>query len=157
MLPEAMGLSFSVPRVAKIPRSLQNIYKELCQDIGCKMPGHGNLSSWVNEGVLLINRSLSVEEGKPNSHKDIGWHAVTEALISALSAEHYGIVFILWGNNARSLLPHIAKNGHTIIESSHPSPIGGSCNKGFFGSRPFSRANKALIELGKKPVRWEID
>jgi uracil-DNA glycosylase len=156
VVPEAMGLSFSVPRIAKIPPSLRNIFKELHEDIGCPIPSHGDLSAWAAEGVLLINRSLSVERGRPNSHKDLGWHQVTESLISALSREHYGIVFILWGGKARSLVPHIAKNGHTIIESSHPSSMGGSCHKGFFGSRPFSRANRALIELGKKPINWEI-
>jgi len=99
---------------------------------------------------------LSVEKDKPSSHKNLGWQIVTEALIASLSQMRPGIVFILWGNHAKSLRPCIADNRHTIIESSHPSPIGGSCNKGFFGSRPFSRANEALAKAGKQKIDWRI-
>jgi uracil-DNA glycosylase len=155
-VPEAMGLSFSVPRGVKIPPSLRNIFKELNQDIGCQVPEHGDLTKWVGQGVLLLNRMLSVEKDKPGSHSKLGWQPITEALISALSQQHSGIVFILWGNHAKSIRPFIADNGHTIIESSHPSPIGGSCNKGFFGSRPFSRANEALATLGKQTIDWSL-
>ncbi|WP_020562999.1 uracil-DNA glycosylase [Methylosarcina fibrata] len=155
-VPEAMGLSFSVPKDVKIPPSLRNIFKELNQDIGCRVPEHGDLTNWVEQGVLLLNRMLSVEKDKPGSHSKLGWQPITEALISALSQQHSGIVFILWGNHAKSIRSFIADNGHTIIESSHPSPIGGSCNKGFFGSRPFSRANVALATLGKKSIDWSI-
>jgi uracil-DNA glycosylase len=156
LVPEAMGLSFSVPRGIKIPPSLRNIFKELNQDIGCPVPEHGDLTNWVEQGVLLLNRMLSVEKDKPGSHSKLGWQPVTEALVSALSQQHSGIVFILWGNHAKSIRPFIADNVHTIIESSHPSPIGGSCNKGFFGSRPFSRANEALANLGKQTIDWSI-
>lgn len=155
-VPEAMGLSFSVPNGVKIPPSLRNIFKELNQDIGCQMPDHGDLTNWVDQGVLLLNRMLSVEQDKPGSHSKLGWQPITEALVSALSQQHSGIVFILWGNYAKSIRPFIADNGHTIIESSHPSPIGGSCNKGFFGSRPFSRANEALVSLGKQTIDWSL-
>jgi uracil-DNA glycosylase len=155
-VPEAMGLSFSVPKGVKIPPSLRNIFKELNQDIGCQVPEHGDLTNWAEQGVLLLNRMLSVEKDKPGSHSKLGWQPITEALVSALSQQHSGIVFILWGNHAKSIRPFIADNGHTIIESSHPSPIGGSCNKGFFGSRPFSRANEALANLGKQTIDWSL-
>jgi uracil-DNA glycosylase len=155
-VPEAMGLSFSVPRGVKIPPSLRNIFKELNHDIGCQVPEHGDLTNWVGQGVLLLNRMLSVEKDKPSSHSKLGWQPITEALVSALSEQHSGIVFILWGNHAKSIRPYITDNGHTIIESSHPSPIGGSCNKGFFGSRPFSRANAALANLGKQTIDWSL-
>ncbi len=155
-VPEAMGLSFSVPKGVKIPPSLRNIFKELNQDIGCPIPSHGDISSWVDQGVLLLNRMLSVEQDKPGSHSKLGWQPITEALVSALSQQHSGIVFILWGNHAKSIRPFIADNAHAIIESSHPSPIGGSCNKGFFGSRPFTRANEALANLGKQTIDWSL-
>lgn len=155
-VPEAMGLSFSVPKGIKIPPSLRNIFKELNQDIGCQVPEHGDLTNWAEQGVLLLNRMLSVEKDKPGSHSKLGWQPVTEGLVSALSQQHSGIVFILWGNHAKSIRPCIADNGHTVIESSHPSPIGGSCNKGFFGSRPFSRANEALASLGKEIIDWRL-
>jgi uracil-DNA glycosylase len=155
-VPEAMGLSFSVSKGVKIPPSLRNIFKELNHDIGCQVPEHGDLTKWVDQGVLLLNRMLSVEQDKPGSHSKLGWQPIIEALISALSQQHSGIVFILWGNHAKSIRPFIADNGHSIIESSHPSPIGGSCNKGFFGSRPFSRANEALANLGKQTINWSL-
>lgn len=155
-VPEAIGLSFSVPKGVKIPPSLRNIFKELNQDLGCPIPEHGDLTNWVEHGVLLLNRMLSVEKDKPGSHNKLGWQPITEALVSALSQQHSGIVFILWGNHAKSIRPFIANNEHTIIESSHPSPIGGSCNKGFFGSRPFSRANEALANLGKQTIDWSL-
>lgn len=155
-VPEAMGMSFSVPKGIKIPPSLRNIFKELNQDVGCPAPDHGDLTAWADRGVLLLNRMLSVQKDKPGSHSKLGWQQVTEALVSALSQQHSGIVFILWGNHAKSVRPFIANNEHTIIESSHPSPIGGSCNKGFFGSRPFSRANEALANLGKQTIDWSL-
>lgn len=155
-VPEAMGLSFSVSKEVKIPPSLRNIFKELNQDVGCPAPDHGDLTAWADRGVLLLNRMLSVQKDKPGSHSKLGWQQVTEALVSALSQQHSGIVFILWGNHAKSVRPFIANNEHTIIESSHPSPIGGSCNKGFFGSRPFSRANEALANLGKQTIDWSL-
>ncbi|WP_051961818.1 uracil-DNA glycosylase [Methylobacter sp. BBA5.1] len=126
-VPEAMGLSFSVPKGIKIPPSLRNIFKELNQDVGYPAPDHGDLTAWADRGVLLLNRMLSVQKDKPGSHSKLGWQQVTEALVSALSQQHSGIVFILWGNHAKSVRPFIANNEHTIIESSHPSPIGGSC------------------------------
>lgn len=154
--PEAMGLSFSVPPGGRRPPSLRNIYKELQSDLGVEVPTSGDLTPWAEQGVLLLNTVLTVEKGRPKSHDKLGWQAITAGLLQALSVSQAGLVFILWGNSAKSLKEHIADNGHTLIESSHPSPIGGSCNKGFFGSRPFSRANQALALAGKQPVDWAL-
>ena len=153
---EAMGLSFSVPRGIKTPPSLVNIYKEIRSELGYEIPGHGDLSNWAEQGVLLLNTVLSVEQDKPKSHDKFGWQTLTSALVEALSSSRSGLVFMLWGNSAKALQEHIADNRHTIIASSHPSPIGGSCNKGFFGSRPFSRANAALREQGFAAIDWAL-
>jgi uracil-DNA glycosylase len=120
------------------------------------MPDHGDLTGWAEQGVLLLNTVLSVEQDKPKSHDRFGWQTLTAALVAALSASRSGLVFMLWGNSAKSLQEHIVPNGHTIIASSHPSPIGGSCNKGFFGSRPFSRANAALRSQGQAAIDWAL-
>ena len=156
LAPEATGLSFSVPRGARLPPSLRNIFKELASDLGLAMPGHGDLTPWAAQGVLLLNTVLSVEQDKPKSHDKFGWQTLTAALVEALSSSRSGLVFMLWGNSAKALQEHIASNGHTIIASSHPSPIGGSCNKGFFGSRPFSRANAALTNQGQEAIDWAL-
>lgn len=153
-VPEAVGLSFSVPDGARLPPSLRNIFKEMCADLGCAMPTTGDLSHWSRQGVLLINAILSVEKKLPKSHAKLGWQSVTGAAIEALSASQRNIVFILWGNDAKALKERIVGDSHVIIESSHPSPIGGSCYKGFFGSKPFSRANEALAAAGKAPIKW---
>ncbi len=155
-LPQAMGLSFSVPSGAKLPPSLRNIFVELAADLNVPKPVDGDLSRWAEQQVLLLNTVLTVEQGAPKSHEKLGWQAITSSIVEALSKSRAGVVFILWGNLARQLREHIADNGHTIIESSHPSPIGGSCNKGFFGSRPFSRTNAALVRQGKKPISWAV-
>lgn len=152
--PEAMGLSFSVPDGVRIPPSLRNIFKELQNDVGGDTPRSGDLSHWAEQGVLLLNTVLSVEKDTPKSHDKLGWQIITAGLLQALSIYRKDLVFILWGNSAKSMKEHIASNGHTVIESSHPSPIGGSCNKGFFGSRPFSRANEALVRAGHSPITW---
>lgn len=149
----AVGLSFSVaPDVRPIPRSLQNIYEEYCEDLGYPRPANGDLTPWARQGVLLLNRVLTVRPGEPASHRNKGWEEVTECAIKALAARDEPMVAILWGNDARQLvkwLPDVP-----VIESPHPSPL--SASRGFFGSRPFSRANEELLDLGGDPVDWRL-
>lgn len=153
---EAMGLCFSVREGFKQPPSLKNIFKELNDDLGFAPPISGDLTYWAQQGVLLLNTALSVEKDKAASHKDIGWKNITSSLVHELSTQQKNIVFVLWGTHAKSLKKFIAENDHEIIESSHPSPIHRSCDKGFFGSKSFSRANNALARLGKTPVDWNL-
>ncbi|TWS19498.1 uracil-DNA glycosylase [Tsukamurella asaccharolytica] len=149
----AVGLSFSVdPAVRPIPRSLQNIYREYCDDLGLPMPATGDLAPWSEQGVLLLNRVLTVSPGKPASHRGKGWEKVTECAIDALVAREAPLVAILWGRDAASLGPRLGDVPR--IESVHPSPL--SASRGFFGSRPFSRANDALVALGAEPVDWRL-
>ena len=149
----AVGLSFSVaPDVRPVPRSLANIYTEYMQDLGLPAPQNGDLSPWADRGVLLLNRSLTVQSGQPNSHHGKGWEAVTEQAIRALAERGGPLVAILWGRNARSLVPLLG--GAPCIESAHPSPL--SARNGFFGSRPFSRANQLLAEQGAAPIDWRL-
>lgn len=149
---QAHGLSFSVRKGIRIPPSLVNIYKELNSDVGMKIPSHGELTSWAVQGVLLLNATLTVREGMANSHKDIGWTRFTDEVIKKLSESDEPMVFILWGANARSKKKYIYKKNHLIIESAHPSPL--SAFNGFFGSRPFSRANEFLSSHGRAPINW---
>lgn len=150
----AVGLSFSVePDVRPLPRSLLNIYKEYADDLGLPPPTTGDLSPWSKRGVLLLNRVLTVEPGRSGSHRDKGWEAVTEQAIRALVArEAHPMVAILWGRDARTLKPML--EDVPCIESAHPSPM--SASGGFFGSRPFSRANEMLEEIGGEPVDWTL-
>jgi uracil-DNA glycosylase len=148
-----IGLSFAVERdVRPIPRSLQNIYRELRDDLGVEPPAHGDLTAWADHGVLLLNRSLTVAPGAPASHRGKGWEAVTDQAIRALVARATPLVAILWGRDARSLRPLLGAT--PVIESAHPSPM--SAANGFFGSRPFSRANALLVEQGAEPVDWSL-
>ncbi|WP_026416022.1 uracil-DNA glycosylase [Actinomadura oligospora] len=148
-----VGLSFSVaPDVRPLPGSLINIYRELNTDLGLPQPSNGDLTPWTRQGVLLLNRALTVMPGRPNSHSGKGWEEVTEQAIRALAARGGPLVAILWGRNARNLRPLLG--GVPCIESAHPSPM--SANGGFFGSRPFSRANQLLAEQGASPVDWKI-
>ena len=149
---QAHGLSFSVKKGIKIPPSLVNIYKELKTDVGMEIPSHGELTSWANQGVLLLNATLTVRLGQANSHQSIGWGIFTDEVIKKLNERNEPIVFILWGGNARSKKKYITNPNHLIIESSHPSPL--SAYNGFFGSRPFSRANEFLISKGFEPINW---
>ncbi|MBU3675833.1 MAG: uracil-DNA glycosylase [Chitinophagaceae bacterium] len=149
---QAHGLSFSVPDGIPQPPSLQNIYKELASDIGIPIPESGNLTPWAEQGVLLLNAALTVEAHQANSHKDIGWHAFTDAVIRAVSDQHDFVVFVLWGRFAQSKLRFIDAHKHVVIQSAHPSPL--SAYQGFFGSKPFSKINTALIYHKKKPIRW---
>ena len=151
-LGQSHGLSFSVQRGIKIPPSLVNIYKELNSDIGMKIPSHGELTSWATQGVLLLNATLTVRLGQANSHQSIGWGIFTDEVIKKLNERNEPIVFILWGGNARSKKKYITNPNHLIIESAHPSPL--SAYNGFFGSRPFSRANEFLISKGFEPINW---
>jgi uracil-DNA glycosylase len=150
----AIGLSFSVsPQTRPIPRSLANIFREYCDDLGHPMPSTGDLTPWAEQGVLLLNRCLTVEPGRSGSHRDKGWEAVTEQAIRALVArESAPLVAILWGRDARNLRPLLIDV--PCVESAHPSPM--SASAGFFGSRPFSRANALLAELGADPVDWKL-
>jgi uracil-DNA glycosylase len=149
-----VGLSFSVaPEVARLPASLVNIFREYSDDLGYPAPSNGDLTPWTQRGVLLLNRVLTVQPGKPGSHRGKGWEEVTEQAIRALAARQAEpLVAILWGRDARTLVPLL--DGVPCIESAHPSPY--SAASGFFGSRPFSRANELLEELGGEPVDWKL-
>ena len=148
-----VGLSFSVEAsVRPIPRSLQNIYRELGSDLGLAMPSNGDLTPWSSQGILLLNRVLSVAPGEPGSHRGKGWEAVTEQAIRALVGRGTPLVAILWGRDAQSLGPMLADVPR--IESAHPSPM--SADRGFFGSKPFSRANALLVQQGAEPVDWSL-
>ncbi|ROQ63772.1 uracil-DNA glycosylase [Rathayibacter sp. PhB152] len=148
-----IGLSFAVDRhVRPLPRSLQNIYRELRDDLGVAPPEHGDLSGWTRSGVLLLNRVLTVAPGAPASHRGKGWERVTEHAIRTLVARDQPLVAILWGRDAANLRPLLGDSG--IVESAHPSPL--SASRGFFGSRPFSRANELLAERGAEPVDWAL-
>lgn len=151
-LGQAHGLSFSVKKGIKIPPSLVNIYKELKTDIGMEIPNHGELTSWARQGVLLLNATLTVRQGLANSHQNIGWSIFTDNIIKILNESSNPIVFILWGGNARSKKRYITNPNHLIIESAHPSPL--SAYNGFFGSRPFSRANEFLLKNKIRPINW---
>lgn len=149
---QAHGLSFSVLPGAKVPPSLKNIYKELEADLGCPPVDHGYLGSWADQGVLLLNASLSVRAGQANSHQFLGWEEFTDNVIRMLNDREKPVIFILWGNNARKKKSMITNPNHHIIESTHPSPF--SANNGFFGSRPFSKANAFLEADGLEPINW---
>ncbi|GAA3744324.1 uracil-DNA glycosylase [Salinactinospora qingdaonensis] len=148
----AVGLSFSVAPGVKLPGSLRNIYQEYTDDLGLPMPSSGDLSPWTERGVLLLNRVLTVQPGKPGSHRGKGWEKVTDQAIKALAARDKPLVAILWGRDARSLRPLMP--GTPTVESTHPSPM--SAHNGFFGSRPFSRANALLKEQGADSIDWQL-
>lgn len=149
---QANGLCFSVNDNIKHPPSLVNIFKELNDDLGLEVPKSGNLERWAMQGVLLINSTLTVESGKANSHKHIGWNIFTDNVISKISKRKPFIVFILWGAFAQKKETLIDTSKHCIIKSVHPSPL--SAHNGFFGSKPFSRTNKALYEQGVSQINW---
>lgn len=152
---QAHGLSFSVQKGVTVPPSLKNIYKELVNDIpGFKTPDHGNLTQWADEGVLLLNASLTVRAHEPGSHQGKGWEAFTDQAISQLSNRRNGLVFLLWGKFAQNKATLIDETKHTIIKSAHPSPF--SAYNGFFDSKPFSKTNEILLTEGKKPINWQI-
>ena len=147
----AVGLAFSVePAVRPLPRSLANIRRELADDLGCAPRADGDLSSWTDQGVLLLNRVLTVGAGRPGSHGRLGWQEVTSCAVRALAARGGPLVAVLWGRQAQELAPLLV--GVPIVQGVHPSPL--SASRGFFGSRPFSRVNALLEEQGADPVRW---
>lgn len=149
----AMGLAFSVrPDVAPIPRSLANVFRELTTDLLVPQPSTGDLSPWADQGVLLLNRVLTVEPGFPGSHRGRGWESVTACAIEALAQRHQGLVAILWGRDAASAA--VLLGDTPVISSAHPSPL--SASRGFFGSRPFSRANASLHEQDVEPINWRL-
>jgi uracil-DNA glycosylase len=151
---QAHGLCFSVRSDVAIPPSLQNIYKELHDDLGCAIPNNGYLTPWAEQGVLLLNAVLTVRAHQANSHQGKGWEYFTDAVIRAVNDKPDRVVFVLWGAYARKKKPLIDTSRHVIIESAHPSPL--SAANGFFGSRPFSKINAALREAGKPEIDWQI-
>ncbi len=152
---QAHGLSFSVQKGIAPPPSLKNIYKELVTDIpGFKIPDHGDLTGWAKQGVLLLNASLTVRANTPGSHQKKGWEEFTDHAIKAISDKKEGIVFILWGAFAQAKAELIDQSKHFIIKSPHPSPF--SADRGFFGSKPFSKTNEILVKEGEKPIDWQI-
>ena len=150
----AVGLSFSVsPDRHDLPRSLKNIFTELHADIGCDLPATGDLSPWAEQGVMLLNRVLTLRSGEAGSHRGIGWEHVTEQALRALNGRvNKPLVAVLWGNDAKSAKTFL--NNAVVIESAHPSPL--SASRGFFGSRPFSKVNTALVEAGQTPINWAL-
>lgn len=152
---QAMGLSFSVPRGIKPPPSLQNIFKEIRSDLGIPMdPGHGDLTAWARQGLLLLNASLTVRANEPMSHSGIGWMYFTDAVIRTLSDKKDNLVFLLWGRFAQEKQPLIDETKHAVLKAAHPSPF--SADKGFFGCRHFSKTNELLVKYGKDPIDWSL-
>lgn len=149
---QAMGLSFSVPKGIVKPPSLINIYKEIESETGEKMPTHGDLTAWAKQGVLLLNAVLTVREHQANSHKGKGWEDFTDGVIREISERKEGVVFLLWGANARAKKSLIDAKKHLVLECAHPSPL--SAYNGFFGCGHFLKANEYLIKRGKQPVKW---
>ena len=154
---QAHGLCFSVPEGVKIPPSLANIYKELDTDLGIVPSRHGNLEAWARQGVLLLNNSLTVEEGRAGSHQNIGWEAITDAAVAAVAAKKEPCVFMLWGSHARrkaDRVADLAHSRHLVLTAAHPSPL--SAHSGFFGCRHFSQANEFLESNGRGAIDWSL-
>jgi uracil-DNA glycosylase len=152
---QAHGLCFSVGRGVAIPPSLANIYTELRNDVGIEPPSHGNLEAWARQGVLLLNATLTVRAGQAASHAGRGWETFTDEVLRAVNGKDHRVVFILWGSHARKKRALVGTSRHPVIESAHPSPL--SAHNGFFGSRPFSRTNAALVDAGLEPIDWRLD
>lgn len=151
---QAHGLSFSVQPGVALPPSLRNIFKELHADLGCLIPKNGYLKKWTDQGVLLLNTVLTVRKGEAHSHKGQGWEVFTDKIITLLNEREKPVIFILWGKPAQSKLKLIDESRHKIIKSVHPSPL--SARRGFFGSKPFSKVNEILTELGEQEIDWQI-
>lgn len=152
---QAHGLSFSVRAGVDIPPSLANIYKELHDDLGCKIPNSGYLEKWARQGVMLLNTVLTVRAHQANSHRDIGWEEFTDAAIKVLNLEDRPMVFILWGSPAGRKQAMLSNSKHLILKAPHPSPL--SAYRGFFGSKPFSKTNAYLTDNGLTPIDWQIE
>lgn len=151
---QAHGLAFSVQIGVDIPPSLVNIYKELADDLGCYIPNNGCLTPWAEQGVLLLNTSLTVRAGQANSHRNVGWEILTDHIIKLLNEKSTPVVFLLWGNNAKAKGAYITNSRHLVLTSVHPSPL--SASRGFFGCKHFSRTNDFLIGAGQRPIDWQI-
>lgn len=151
---QAHGLAFSVKPGVAIPPSLANIYRELRADVGASLPEHGHLGRWVEQGIFLLNSVLTVRAHEAGSHRNMGWETFTDAVIKVLSDREAPLVFILWGAYARAKVALLDTLKHTVIESAHPSPM--SARNGFFGSKPFSRTNEALVKAGVPPIDWQL-
>jgi uracil-DNA glycosylase len=154
---QAHGLCFSVPEGVRVPPSLINIYKELESDLGIPMPRHGNLEKWARQGVLLLNNSLTVEEGRAGSHQNLGWEPITDAAVAAVAAKEEPCVFMLWGSHARNKamrVPELKDGRHLVLTAPHPSPL--SAHSGFLGCRHFSKANEFLEAKGRGAIDWRI-
>ncbi|HJW30034.1 MAG TPA: uracil-DNA glycosylase [Saprospiraceae bacterium] len=151
---QAHGLCFSVRPGIKPPPSLQNIFKELKDDLGCHIPNNGYLVPWAKQGILLLNAVLTVRAHQAASHRNKGWEKFTDKVIEKVNEKESPVIFVLWGNYAQQKIPLIDTNKHTIVKGAHPSPL--SANKGFFGSRPFSKINAALQQAGKPEIDWQI-
>lgn len=149
---QAHGLAFSVQPNVAIPPSLRNIFKELKDDVGVSAPANGCLTGWARQGILLLNTTLTVRQGEPGSHADFGWQRFTDRIISSLNEKETPVVFILWGAHARRKKYLITNESHLILEAAHPSPL--SAYNGFFGSKPFSKTNDFLIDVGMSPIEW---
>ena len=153
---QAHGLSFSVPSdQPDIPPSLKNIYKELQEDLGCRIPNNGYLKKWADQGVLLLNTVLTVQAHQANSHQGKGWEKFTDAVIQAVNAQGRPVVYLLWGRPAQSKIPMLTNPKHLILKAPHPSPL--SAHRGFFGCRHFSQANEFLERNGVEPIDWQIE
>ncbi|MBE5745932.1 MAG: uracil-DNA glycosylase [Clostridiales bacterium] len=151
---QAHGLSFSVESDVKLPPSLQNIYKEIKNDLGIEISKSGNLTCWAKQGVLLLNTVLTVRRGQANSHKDKGWETLTSKILEILNKREKPIVFLLWGNSAKKIGEKITNNNHLKLFSAHPSPL--SAYNGFFGCKHFSKTNEFLEKVGQKPIDWSV-
>jgi uracil-DNA glycosylase len=152
--PQAHGLSFSVPNGVALPPSLQNIYKEIASDLNITMSKSGDLTPWARQGVLLLNATLTVEQGKAGSHQNKGWETFTDAVIAKLNNKHEGLVFVLWGSYAQKKGAFIDQSRHLILKSVHPSPL--SAHRGFFGNHQFSTINAYLIKQNAPAINWQI-
>jgi len=151
---QAMGLSFSVPKGVRPPPSLINIFKELHDDVGIPIPSTGDLTPWAEQGVMLLNAALTVREAEPNSHSKTGWHQFTDAVIKKVSDEKEGVIFLLWGAFAHQKQELVDQTKHHVLKAAHPSPY--SADKGFFGCRHFSQANKFLVAQKQDPIDWAL-
>jgi uracil-DNA glycosylase len=151
---QAHGLSFSVPSGVALPPSLINIYKEIATDLNIKMSRNGDLTPWADQGVLLLNATLTVEQANAGSHQGRGWEAFTDAAIAALNTHREGLVFVLWGSYAQKKGALIDEHRHLVLKSPHPSPL--SAHRGFFGQHQFSKINQYLIQRGQTPINWQL-
>ena len=151
---QAHGLSFSVPNGIALPPSLLNIYKEIAADLGIKMSRNGDLTPWAEQGVLLLNATLTVEQGKAGAHQGKGWEAFTDSAIAALNEHRDGLVFVLWGSYAQKKGAFIDESKHLVLKSVHPSPL--SAHRGFFGNHQFSQINQHLAQQGQSPINWQL-